>query len=184
MSPMVTKGLTITLTPPGYVPPPALQITTTSVPEATSNKAYSFQMQATGGTPAYTWSATGLPKGFTMSPSGVISGQSGQPQQATITVSAVDSGLTYSFYGATSSAQQSVQQSYAFTVSSGNAQLDQTIFQLEALLQNSNGLSSSFVTEIVAVIDALINGIVSPIEGLLCEIPGARAISGLGCGVP
>ncbi len=181
---MASPSLTITLTPPGYVPPPALQMTTTSVPEATSNKAYSFQMQAAGGTPAYSWSTTGLPKGFAMSQSGVISGQTGEPQQTTITVTAVDSGVTYAFYGVTSSAQQTVRQSYTFTISSGNAELDSTIFQLQALLSHSDGLSSSFLAEIVVEIDALINGVVSPVEGLLCEIPEVSLISGLGCGIP
>src|SRR5437667_4576817 len=59
-------------------PPPAtLMITTTSVPTAIQNKAYSTTITATGGTLPYTWSiASGaLPVGLTLNAStGVISG--------------------------------------------------------------------------------------------------------------
>lgn len=55
----------------------ALTITTTSLPGATQNVAYSATLTATGGTPPYTWSvASGsLPAGLSLAPStGVISG--------------------------------------------------------------------------------------------------------------
>jgi hypothetical protein len=52
-----------------------LSITTTSVPYGTRGVSYSHQIQATGGTPPYTWSATGLAPGLSIDPStGLISG--------------------------------------------------------------------------------------------------------------
>jgi uncharacterized protein (TIGR03437 family) len=53
-----------------------LTITTTQLPADQINLPYSAQLNATGGTPPYTWSlVTGsLPPGLSLSPSGVISG--------------------------------------------------------------------------------------------------------------
>ena len=58
----------------------SLQITTTSLPAATVGQPYSFQLQATGGTPPYTWNKY-LPKGrgalpprLSISKGGLISG--------------------------------------------------------------------------------------------------------------
>jgi hypothetical protein len=55
---------------------PDLVITTSSLPNGTVGVAYSQTLSATGGTPPYTWSATGsLPAGITLNPgSGVLSG--------------------------------------------------------------------------------------------------------------
>lgn len=56
-------------------PTPPLQITTASLPSGALNIAYSAALAATGGTPPYTWSASGLPSGLTIDPvAGVISG--------------------------------------------------------------------------------------------------------------
>ncbi len=58
----------------------SLQITTTSLPAATVGQPYSFQLQATGGTPPYTWNKYGprgrgvLPIWLHLSKSGLISG--------------------------------------------------------------------------------------------------------------
>lgn len=46
---------------------PPLTITTDSLPAATVLAAYSAPLSATGGTPPYAWSATGLPSGLTVS---------------------------------------------------------------------------------------------------------------------
>lgn len=52
-----------------------LSITTTTLPNGTINVAYSTTVAATGGTPAYSWSAVGLPAGLTINPStGAITG--------------------------------------------------------------------------------------------------------------
>lgn len=164
--------LPITITPPGYEPPPPLQITTTSIPDATFNTAYSFQMQATGGTPPYNWTATGLPQGFTMSQTGVILGQYTLPEQATITVDVTDSGPTFNFPYETpySSSQQSAQETFTFTVTSGYPQLDPDLFKLSAVVAD--------VPSLVAELDnalAVIEGDVAQFE---CEYLG---IGGIGC---
>ncbi|NLH69043.1 MAG: hypothetical protein GX454_02500 [Brooklawnia sp.] len=44
----------------------ALKITTTSLPAATLGVPYSTQLTAVGGTPPYTWAATGLPAGLSV----------------------------------------------------------------------------------------------------------------------
>ena len=54
---------------------PALAITTTSLPSGTSGSSYSFTLAGRGGTPPYTWSASGLPPSLFVNPAtGVISG--------------------------------------------------------------------------------------------------------------
>jgi hypothetical protein len=57
-------------------PPPALTITTASLPAGTIGTTYSQTLQATGGVPPYSWSLTAgtLPAGLTLSSAGVISG--------------------------------------------------------------------------------------------------------------
>jgi uncharacterized protein (TIGR03437 family) len=57
------------------VAPPPLVITSSSMlPGGMEGKAYSTQLTATGGTPPYTWTATGLSAGLTINSSGVVSG--------------------------------------------------------------------------------------------------------------
>ncbi|HZU80611.1 MAG TPA: Ig domain-containing protein [Acidimicrobiales bacterium] len=160
--------LSITLTPPGYVPPPPLQITTTSIPDATYNTAYSFQMQATGGTGGYAWDAQNLPQGFTMSPSGVISGQNPLPEQSSITVTVTDSGTVYSDVGVQSSSQQTVTKGYTFTVTSGYPQLDPTLFELSSVLAQAQ--TSAY--QVIGEVDYLLSLLTSPtaILGLLSQI--------------
>jgi hypothetical protein len=52
-----------------------LSITTIALPDGAQNITYpALAMQATGGTPPYTWTATGLPLGITLSTSGVLTG--------------------------------------------------------------------------------------------------------------
>jgi Putative Ig domain len=54
---------------------PALSITTTSLPNGTVGSSYTATLMATGGTGSYTWSATGLPAGLSVTATtGVISG--------------------------------------------------------------------------------------------------------------
>ena len=49
-------------------------ITTTSLPAGTVGASYTATLAATGGTPPYTWTATGLPTGLTLSSNGAIAG--------------------------------------------------------------------------------------------------------------
>lgn len=65
----------------GFTPVPtgsgSVEITTsgTSLPAATAGQSYSFQLSATGGSGTrYVWTGSGLPKGLTLSASGLISG--------------------------------------------------------------------------------------------------------------
>jgi hypothetical protein len=55
-------------------PVTSLQITTTSLPNGSIATAYTAAIAATGGTAPYTFSATGLPTGLTMSGAGAITG--------------------------------------------------------------------------------------------------------------
>jgi len=62
---------------PSAQEPPPLEITTTSLPDAVLGEPYSATLEATGGTPPYTWSIIdgSLPGGLSLDPlTGVISG--------------------------------------------------------------------------------------------------------------
>jgi hypothetical protein len=67
-------------------------ITTTTLPDAEVGRAYSQQLQAAGGTGAFTWALTAgaLPVGFTLSSSGAITGTPVTAGTASFTVSATD----------------------------------------------------------------------------------------------
>jgi hypothetical protein len=53
----------------------SLAINATSLPSGTTGSSYSFPLTGRGGTPPYTWSATGYPPGLAINPaSGVLSG--------------------------------------------------------------------------------------------------------------
>ncbi|RKY17260.1 MAG: hypothetical protein DRP63_04005, partial [Planctomycetota bacterium] len=60
-----------------------LQITATSLPDATEGAAYSYTIQATGGTTPYAWSVSGLPTGLTWSQVGDQVRISGTPAAGT-----------------------------------------------------------------------------------------------------
>lgn len=53
---------------------PRLRVTTSSLPDAVKGQAYGAQLQATGGTGSFTWTALSMPAGLTLSSSGAISG--------------------------------------------------------------------------------------------------------------
>ncbi len=71
-----------------------LAITSTGLSNAQTGASYSAQLNATGGTPGYTWSiATGsLPAGLTLSASGMLSGTPGAAGSFNFTVAVADSG--------------------------------------------------------------------------------------------
>ena len=54
--------------------PSPLTIVTSSLPSATAGVVYVATMQGSGGNPPYTWSATGLPTGLSLSSAGIFSG--------------------------------------------------------------------------------------------------------------
>jgi hypothetical protein len=68
----VTQTATVTLTLTIVGP---LTITTTTLPVGVQGQAYpATQLSATGGTPPYTWAASGLPPGMVLSQTGLLSG--------------------------------------------------------------------------------------------------------------
>ena len=85
------KSVTLSLT----IAPPALLITTSSLPNGQVGTAYSVSLAASGGTPPYTWSliSGSLPAGLSLSTTGTISGTPTQAQGVTgLTFMAKDSG--------------------------------------------------------------------------------------------
>src|SRR5579862_62535 len=71
--------------------PAALAISTTTLPAGTVGTAYSANLAATGGVSPYTWSASGLPGGLSISNSGTISGTPTTAGSFSATVSVLDS---------------------------------------------------------------------------------------------
>ena len=68
------KGASSAPVPTGVPPPAPLTISTATLPAGTAGTAYSTNLAATGGVSPYTWSATALPIGLSMSSAGTISG--------------------------------------------------------------------------------------------------------------
>jgi hypothetical protein len=92
---------------------PAISITSSSpLPGATAGMAYSQTLAATGGSGSYSWSATGVPQGLTLTTAGVLSGTPGittaGPNSLTVTLTDLVSGLTS-------------QQTFALTVAAAGA---------------------------------------------------------------
>jgi putative Ig domain-containing protein/HYDIN/CFA65/VesB family protein len=67
-----------------------LSVTSTSLPDVKLNTAYSFSLAASGGVFPYVWSAANLPAGLTISPDGVISGQTTEVGVRNVTVTVTD----------------------------------------------------------------------------------------------
>ena len=90
-SPKQTSSIATSIT----VAPSPLKIVSPLLPSASVSTAYSAPLQASGGTPGYTWSITSgsLPSGLTLSAStGVISGKPSVGGTSSFTVMVVDSG--------------------------------------------------------------------------------------------
>ena len=79
--------LTITLT----IEDP-LHITTAALPNGVVGVAYSVQLQATGGIGPYTWSATGLPAGLTLTSDGLLSGTPSASGSGSVVLAVTDTG--------------------------------------------------------------------------------------------
>jgi hypothetical protein len=96
-------------------PPANLAVSTTSLPQGTAGQSYAASLQASGGTPGYTWSVTSgsLPAGLSLASSGAISGTPSSAGSSTFTVQVKDSA----------SAPQSATQSLTLSVSSAVAPL-------------------------------------------------------------
>jgi hypothetical protein len=105
-SPALTATASLTL----LVSAPSLTITTASLPAGSVGAAYSATVAVTGGTPTYTWSATGLPGGLSINNSGTISGTPTSSGTFSVTATVKDS----------STPQLNTSQSFSLTI---NAQL-------------------------------------------------------------
>ncbi|MEO7994424.1 MAG: Ig domain-containing protein, partial [bacterium] len=84
------RAFNLTIAPPAC---PALDITTTTLDPAINGVDYSFQLVASGGSGNLTWSFVNgnLPSGFTVSPTGIISGNADEtPGDFTFVVRVVD----------------------------------------------------------------------------------------------
>lgn len=83
-----SQAITVTVNPP-----PALTITTASLPGGSMGTAYSQTLHATGGVPSYTWTITAgsLPAGLTLSSAGVIAGTPTVIGTSNFTVKVTDS---------------------------------------------------------------------------------------------
>jgi hypothetical protein len=87
VAPDASHQVTITVVPP-------VAVTTTSLPNAGYRTAYSANLTATGGQPAYQWSMVSgtLPAGLTLNPTGLITGSTtATPGTYTFTVKVTDS---------------------------------------------------------------------------------------------
>jgi hypothetical protein len=76
------------------VAPSPLTVVASTLPNATSQTGYSQTLQASGGTPSYTWSVTAgsLPAGLTLSTGGIISGTATTSGSSAFTATVSDSG--------------------------------------------------------------------------------------------
>jgi len=81
-----SKSLSLTV----LVGPP-LSITTTSLTNGVVGAAYARSLSASGGVVPYSWTATGLPAGLTISGAGLISGRPTAPGTFTVTAQVTDS---------------------------------------------------------------------------------------------
>jgi hypothetical protein len=86
-----SKGTGVTKTLTLIVEAPPLSITTASLPPGMVGAAYSASVGATGGVPPYTFSASGLPDGLSMSAGGSISGTPTVAGSSSVSVTVRDS---------------------------------------------------------------------------------------------
>jgi uncharacterized protein (TIGR03437 family) len=84
-------GVTALQSQTGYYTSPLVITTASTLPSGQVGAAYSQTLAATGGTPPYSWSISGLPAGLTLSPAGVLSGTPTASGGFTLAVKVTDS---------------------------------------------------------------------------------------------
>ncbi len=109
-----TAGSKASQTFPVTIAPIALTITTASLPNGTVGAAYTATLAAAGGVPPYTWSATGLPPGVSVSTAGALSGTPTTAGAYTISATGTDS------------ASSKTSQSFAVTIAPGRLTITTT----------------------------------------------------------
>lgn len=170
----VYVGVEITVSPADYQGPPPLQITTTQVPDPQVGQAYSFTMQASGGTSPYTWSAQGFPAGFSMDSSGTITGSSGQEEQGTVTVVVIDAAREY-LGNNQWIAGQGREATFTFTVSSGIPVLDPALVVAWAAVDAAPNAPSIVESELNGILGQIpgggtTGGTLGYVEGEVCQL--------------
>ncbi len=86
-----SRTISLTVNPPSGPTAGALAINTSSLPDAKVNTAYAAQLNATGGTLPYHWTATQLPAGLGLDAgTGLISGTALGAGDFTFTVTVTD----------------------------------------------------------------------------------------------
>jgi hypothetical protein len=101
----VASGGNCTIGAVEVIPGHIITITTTSLPPGTVGQPYSVQLHAVGGTPPYTWNKYGpigmatLPRGVSLSLSGLISGTPKRAGTYTFTVKCLDSSRSHRIQG-------------------------------------------------------------------------------------
>ncbi len=109
----VKDGNGITSAPQQFsiaITPPPVTITTASLPNGITNVFYpTTTLAAQGGTPPYSWTASGLPSGLSLSSSGVLSGTPTTAGTASVTVVVTDA----------STPALSAKQTYTLTIGQG-----------------------------------------------------------------
>ena len=81
--------------------PPALSVTTTTLPAATVNVAYSQQLAASGGSGTYNWTLTTPVTGFALSSAGLLTGTPTSTTTLSFQVKATDTTSSSNFGTAT-----------------------------------------------------------------------------------
>jgi hypothetical protein len=82
---------TIASVPVQFLVTASATITTTALPSGSVGASYTYSLTATGGVPPYTWRASGLPSGLSMTTGGTITGTPAAQGSSTVSVTVIDS---------------------------------------------------------------------------------------------
>jgi hypothetical protein len=171
-----TKSLSISV---AGVP---LTITTTSVPNGTTNTAYSAFLYAGGGTTPYTWvvSSGSLPTGLTMSTSGDITGvpttAGGYPFSVKVTDSSSPANTATASFSITISQGTAYSVSLAWTASTSSGVAGYNVYRSTVSGSDYVKINSTLVSPLTYVDGTVLNGttyyyVVTAVDGSGNESP-------------